>query len=297
MRRLRIILAMFAAVLGILSSAVYAFDSVDDGEVSRSAYEENNDGDDVYVSNTGVRFRIPRITNRAERVFDYAGILSENVKSSLREKIAEQQERLKCDVVILTSSDVPEDADYGSETSQKYCRQFLIDNPFREDAFCFLIDLNNRVMWTAGGGRFAKQKYVKLSQIVYDACLPYAKEADYDSVAGVFIDKLSRVDNPLAAAVPTPMSLLISAGISFIGILLFVYNHRSSQPSVRNTPEIRVNQYKRKNHAEHYLGTVMTRHRISKGSGGGGGGGFSGGISSGGFSSGGGSFSGGGGKF
>ena len=290
----RIILFCLPVLICFCVAAWSAASAAADSSFNDDAYAENNDGDDVYISNNGTRFRIPRVRDPGERIFDYASILSDGGKEEMRAKIAALQERLDADVIILTSEEVPEDAYYGSETSGKYCRQFYIDNRFREDAFCFLIDLNNRVMWTAGHGRFAEAKYSELADKIYDACLPPAKQGDYNAVADTFLDYIDRVENPVRAIKPTPVSLIVSSVLSLLGIFGLVLNHRGTQPSAGNTPAIKVNRFTRKNHHEHYLGTTVTRIHIPKSTGGKGRGG---GFSSGGFSSGGGHFSGGGGKF
>ena len=270
-----------------------------DGFSADAFYEENNDGDDTYISNDGTIFRIPRIADKTERVFDYAGEFTSSQQEALRARIAKLEAKKDCAVIILVSSAIPKDINNGSETTQKYLQQFYIDNNFRKDGAGFIIDLNNRVLWTVGSGKYRTQKFINFSEKVYNDCLNVAKRGDFYAAANTFLDDFDDYGNVLKAAVPTPLSLLVSLAAALLGILGFNIRHRSTQPSRATTPKLRVKGYQSTNHDERYLGTTVTRRHIprSRDNNGGGGGGFSGGFSSGGFSSGGGSFSGGGGKF
>ena len=77
---------------------------------AKSEYEENNDGDDTYISNNGTVFRIPRSADKTARVYDYAGLFTDAQKEALTKKIRSIEESKKADIVILTSRDVPKDA-------------------------------------------------------------------------------------------------------------------------------------------------------------------------------------------
>ena len=266
-------------------------------ETQTNTEEENNDGDDTYISNDGTVFRIPRVSDSSERVFDYRGILTEEEQDSLRARIAKLEERKKCDIIILIPENVPIDIRNGTETSQKYIRQFYIDNGFAEDGTGFMIDLDNRVLWTVGHGKYADTKFVSFTEEVYRDTLSAAKRGDFYAAASVYLDDFDAYQNLAKAMIPTPLSLLISAAAAIIGMLIFNAKHNSSQPSRAATPPLKVGNYRVLNHRENYLGTTVSRRRIIRHNDSGGGGGFSGGISSGGFSSGGGSFSGGGGHF
>ena len=260
-------------------------------------YQENNDGDDTYISNNGTVFRIPRVADTTPRIYDFAGLYSEDEIRDLTEKIRSVEEDKNADVIILTADDVPRDAYYSVETSMRYARQFLIDNHFKENSFICIIDMSNRVFWAVGYGKYGTERYSGWGQKVYDMVKSSLTNRDYDYAARIYIDQIKRLDNPLMAAIPTALSLIISGVLSLIGMLGFNMHHKSSQPSKANTPAVHVDAYRSVKHDEHYLGTTVHRRHIERytGSGGGGGGG---GFSGGGFSSGsGGSSSGGGGHF
>ena len=264
-----------------------------------TAEAENNDGDDTYISNNGTVFQIPRASDADERLFDYAGIFTEEQQNLLKEKISKLEKSKKCTVIILTSNDVPYDVNDGSETTSKYIRQFYIDNGYETNGAGFIIDLNNHVLWSIGSGKFNTDDFVDFSETVYNDCLSAARKGDYYAAAETFCSDFEKYKNVLYAAKPTVLSVIISAVAALIAMLLLLLLHGGTKPSKANTPKVEVKAFKEKVHDEKYLGTTVTRRHIPKhdDSDSGGGGGFSGGHSSGGFSSGGGSFSGGGGKF
>ncbi len=274
-------------------------DTVSGQTTQDDAYAENNDGDDTYISNDGTVFQIPRVSDKEARIFDYAGLFTADETASLAESIRKVEDSKNADIVILTSDDVPRDAYYSTDTSMRYARQFLVDNGFKEDSFICIIDMNNRVFWTAGYGTYGTEKYTGWGQKVYDLVKDDLSEKRYAPAAKTYIGQVDRLDNPLLAAIPTPFSILISGVMTVLGLLGFNMHHSLTQPSKANTPPVKVVTYKSRKHDEHYLGTTVHRRHIPRSNGGGGfSGGGGGGFSGGGFSSGsGGSHSGGGGHF
>ena len=89
------------------------------GSSGVSAEEENNNGDDTYISNNGTVFRIPRVKDKNERVFDYRGIFTAEQQQALRDRIAALEQKKKSDIIILIPENVPLDVRNGTETSQK----------------------------------------------------------------------------------------------------------------------------------------------------------------------------------
>ena len=234
---------------------------------SDSVWEENNDGDDTYISNDGTVFRIPRAEDSSKHVYDFSGTFTVEQEKTLEAELEKISSRIRGDAVLLVTDGVPTDASYSTETSMRYCRQFYIDNQFGEDGLIFLIDLNN------------------------------ARDGDYYQVARIAADRLDRIGNVPRALVPTGSSVLISAAAAVLAVLGFVLRHSRTQPSKANTPKVPVEHYRTLDHDETYLGTTVVRRRVHTDSSGGGGGEGFGGTSSGGFSDSGGNFSGGGGHF
>ena len=264
---------------------------------SDSVWEENNDGDDTYISNDGTVFRIPRAEDSSKHVYDFSGTFTVEQEKTLEAELEKISSRIRGDAVLLVTDGVPTDASYSTETSMRYCRQFYIDNQFGEDGLIFLIDLNNRVLWLAGHGRFATDRYSKMGDRIRDDALKAARDGDYYQVARIAADRLDRIGNVPRALDPTGSSVLISAAAAVLAVLGFVLRHSRTQPSKANTPKVPVEHYRTLDHDETYLGTTVVRRRVHTDSSGGGGGEGFGGTSSGGFSDSGGNFSGGGGHF
>ena len=186
---------------------------------AKSEYEENNDGDDTYISNNGTVFKIPRPEDKTARVYDYAGLFTDAQKEALTEKIRSIEESKKADIVILTSKDVPKDAYDSMETTMRYARQFLVDNGFKENSFVCLLDMNNRVFWVCGYGEYGDVKYSDFGQDTANKAQNSLVDGDYYKSMMIYLDEVNRLGNMMMAAIPTPLSLLISAVLAVIGTI------------------------------------------------------------------------------
>lgn len=286
---------------GSAGAILYQGQSADASSAESGTIEASESG--TYTSNNGTVFSMPSVSDNSARVYDYAGLFSDEEIEKLTVKIEKVEKSKDCDIVVLTSSDVPEDAYGGTETSEKYAEQFYIDNGFKSDGMIFIIDMNNRVLWSAGTGKYKTQHFIDYSETIYNDALSYASQKDYYGAAGAFIHDADKFENVLYALIPTPVSLAISAVLVTIVLLITVLSHSKSQPSVKNDAAVKTLNYRQVRHDSTFLGKNVTSHRIPKDTGGGrsggGGGGFSGGFSSGGggFSGSGGGFAGGGGHF
>ena len=268
-------------------------------ETASSAYDENHDGDDTFVSNNGTTFRMPAVDN-SERIFDFAGLLTDSDKDGLMSLIEKAEEEKKIAIIVLTSEDIPEDRYNSSETTKNYLTEFYVFNQFPEDGFAFVVDMKNRWLYTVGHGRYGDSSYNDTCTAISEAAMKPAKSGDYPGAVRTFVQEIHKLDNVLYKLIPTPLSLIISGVISGIVLLVLALKHRSSQPSAANVPALSANGYRKIRHDVNYLGTTRTRRHIERSSPSSGGGGFSsggGGSSGGGFSGGGGSFSGGGSRF
>lgn len=255
-------------------------------------------GSGPWTSNNGTEFYMPYVADNSARVYDYADLLTDVGEEALTTRILEVQEIKGCDIFVLTSNDVPSDINYETTTSMKYLEQFYLDNGFAEDCLAMIIDMNNRVIYTMGHGKYAAEKYVSFHEMVYEHALEFASSGDYYGAIEKFLDDVYRQENIGAAAVPTLGSLIVSLIISLVTILVLVGKHSHSQPVHNAKIAVKAKRFRKVTSNSVFLGKNVTKHRIVRESSSGGGGGFSGGThSGGGFSGGGGSFSGGGGHF
>ena len=255
-------------------------------------------GSGPYTSNNGTTFYMPVVTDFNQRVFDYADLFSDSDEKTLLEKLAKIEKEKNCEVMIITSLDVPEDAYYGTETTQKYTEQFYMDNADQMDGFIFMIDMKNNVLWTAGHGKYKDKKYVDFASDVYDEAMPYLRDRDFYGGANAFLTELHKLENLAVALIPTFGSVIVSSLLALASVIILLSKHKSSQPVNNAKIAVKTLNYRQAGHRAIFLGTRKTSRAIPKSSGSGGGGGFSGGTSSGGgFSGGGSGFSGGGGHF
>ena len=78
-------------------------------------------GSGPYTSNNGTTFYMPVVTDFNQRVFDYADLFSDSDEKTLLEKLAKIEKEKNCEVMIITSLDVPEDAYYGTAVLYGQC--------------------------------------------------------------------------------------------------------------------------------------------------------------------------------
>ena len=241
---------------------------------------------------------MPYVEDNSQRVYDYADLLTDSEEASLSDYIAELERKKKCEIMILTSSDIPLDISYGNETSMKYAEQFYMDNSVTDDGLIFLLDMNNRMIWTAGSGKYKAEKYVNFEETVYNDVLDGMRNQRYYDVCNTFLKDVYKLDNIGYAMIPTPFSLIISGVLALITLVSLLARHKTSQPANNAKIAVRTLNFRQTGHNAIFLGKHTSQRRIVKENHSSGGGGFSGGThSGGGFSGGGGGFSGGGGHF
>lgn len=290
MNSMKKVLPSLLLALILLLAAPFAVMAAEDSDLH---------GSGPWTSNNGTEFYMPYVEDNTARVYDYADLLTEAGEAALTERILEVQSQKGCDIFILTSNVVPSDLNYETTTSAQYLEQFYMDNGFTDDCLAMIIDMNNRVIYTMGHGKYAADKYVDFHSKVYDDALEYAASGDYYGAILEFIEDVYRLENVWAAAVPTAGSLIVSLILSVFTILGLVGKHSLAQPVHNAKIAVKAKHYRKVASNSVFLGKNVTSHRIVRNTdSGGGGGGFSGGThSGGGFSGGGGSFSGGGGHF
>ncbi len=295
-------LIFLAAVLIFLSGSA-GFTKTAYAENNSDVEAENTDGDNVYISNDGTEFTIPSADSANQEIFDYADLFTDAEEQQLETEKESLEAKKQCDIIILTltSNEIPYDAYDGNDTTRAYAEQFYMDNGFADDAVILTIDMHNRVIYITGHGTFAAEDFQNEIETIYKAVRNKASDGAYADAAEAFLDQIDRYKNPLRAAVPTVVSLIISAVLSVLTMIILWSRHKSVQ-AVKYTAEgVPMTNYRVLKHDVRYMGTMRHVRHIPPpppSGGSGRGGGFSGGMSSGGgFSGGGGSFSGGGGKF
>lgn len=253
----------------------------------------------TYTTNSDEQVTIPKVSSDGNRIYDYASLFSEKEERTLadRKEKAERAQKAQFIILTLTSSQIPQDAEGGTETTEKYTEQFYIDNDFFNDAVLLTVDMNNRVLWVTGHGKYAGDKFVSYTKKIYERINGAASDGDYMKAAETFISMMADYQSVAAAIRPTGVSLIVSVIVTLAVMIILFSMQASAAPSERNAPQIPTKDYRVAAHDVMYTGTHRTVRHIPKNNSGSGGD-FTGGTSSGGgFSGGGGNFSGGGGHF
>ncbi len=258
-------------------------------------------GSGPYTSNDGTVFYMP-VADKTRILYDYADLFTDAQEKELTQKLSLESDEKNCEIMVLTSYDIPRDINYGTETTQKYAEEFMHENAISDDRTILIMDMNNRLVVVYGQGRFyGDDKFVKMAEDFYNEIYDDMANANYVYVVERYISYMHRFRNIMFALIPTPGSLAISAVLSAIVLISLIARHKSTQPSKATQIPIKTLNYARTHHNSRFLGKTVT-HRVipkSEPGRGGGGGGFSGGHSSGGggFSGHAGGSSGGGGHF
>ena len=258
-------------------------------------------GSGPYTSNDGTVFYMP-VADKTKILYDYADLFTDAQEKELTQKLSLESDEKNCEIMVLTSYDIPRDINYGTETTQKYAEEFMHENAISDDRTILIMDMNNRLVVVYGQGRFyGDDKFVKMAEDFYNEIYDDMANANYVHVVERYISYMHRFRNIMFALIPTPGSLAISAVLSALTLITLIARHKSTQPSKATQIPIKTLNYARTHHNSRFLGKTVT-HRVipkSEPGRGGGGGGFSGGHSSGGggFSGHAGGSSGGGGHF
>ena len=227
-----------------------------------------------------------------ERVFDYADVLTDAEEDALRQMIAEKQDEIGCDIVLVTISD----PDYaGDNAMMNYADDFYDDNMFGYDepwgdGALYLdnfLGIGNSYSWFSTCGR-VENRYS--SSMIYDLIDDICYNVNRDPFGSyqLYINSLAKTmssNSSLDVEIPTFAIWGVAALITLIYILVCINRNVGRKTTDANT-------YVAGGHAQFpdqrdvFISKHTTSRKIQTNSGGGGGGGQH--ISSGGFSHGGG---------
>lgn len=227
-----------------------------------------------------------------ERVFDYADVLTDAEEDALRQMIAEKQDEIGCDIVLVTISD----PDYaGDNAMMNYADDFYDDNMFGYDepwgdGALYLdnfLGIGNSYSWFSTCGR-VENRYS--SSMIYDLIDDICYNVNRDPFGSyqLYINSLANTmssNSSLDVEIPTFAIWGVAALITLIYILVCINRNVGRKTTDANT-------YVAGGHAQFpdqrdvFISKHTTSRKIQTNSGGGGGGGHH--ISSGGFSHGGG---------
>lgn len=236
-----------------------------------------------------------------KKVYDTAGLLSEEQERELELECIRLGEKYKTEIIILTTDDA------GYMTSEEYAERFVIQNDIgyeenRMDKSCilYLIDMDNREVYMYLGG--ITQYYLDSKwDGITDTSVSYLSEGDYYEACTRFLSDTDRyidkkydqfekkyrskwndfygnydefekeyIQEPFWAFLKNPLwCLLIAAGISAISVSIMTYSSKSKMTANGNT-YMDKNAFRYHRKSDHFIRTTTTKYKISSDSSGGG---------------------------
>ncbi|MFV0528843.1 MAG: TPM domain-containing protein [Lachnospiraceae bacterium] len=214
----------------------------------------------------------PLLTDNADRVYDYAGVLSETEIQNLESTIAEVEQKKGFDIVIVTTNE-------NTQTPMVYADDFYDYNGFSKDGILFLLDLDNRQQWISTSGSCITQYPTSALDKILDKTTGYARDGSYTKVFETFVKEVHKRGDVLYALVPTALSLGISAVLAAAAFLILLGLHKSAEPSLRIVSSAESSGFAIKHHQASLLSKNTTSRIIPRdtGSSSGGGGTHTGG--------------------
>ena len=312
LKKIRILPVLFALTAALLFPAVVSAEN-EGGQRDLTLIEENPSGSMETVQSgepagrdpgtygtaaNGYAYTAPTVADNSLRVYDFANLLSDSEEAEITERIRKVEKAKKCTIIAVTTENVATDPNYGTDKTRAYAEDFYDANAsgFEDDAFVLCVDMNNRVIYSVGHGKYAGEKYVSFEKKVYDDVYEKAREGNYPGVVRTFVEDVYRLENWRYALIPTAASVLISLAAGLIAAFVMIATHKHAEPAAHNIPAVEILDAKILRHDVYETGKHVTSHRYVResSSSSGGGGSFSGGTHT---SGGGGHFSGGGGHF
>ena len=124
------------------------------------------------------------------RIFDNAGLFSEEESSQMETEIASMRENMNMDVVIVTTDEA------GGKTAKKYAEDFYVEGGYGTgndySGVLFLIDMDNRELYLLPVGKMNRFLTDKRWNAILDDAYNGAGQKDYGSCAQSFLDGVAK---------------------------------------------------------------------------------------------------------
>lgn len=123
----------------------------------------------------------------AQSVYDQAALFTPEQIQQLETKIAEQEERIAYDVVIVTTNDAE------GKSSMEYADDFYDAHGFgtgeKKSGVLLLLDMDNREIWISTCGDMIDILTDRRIESVLDAVYPNMAQQNYENAAEQFLEK------------------------------------------------------------------------------------------------------------
>lgn len=210
-----------------------------------------------------------------ERVFDMADKLTDSEEEKLRKLIAETEQKIGVDIVLVTLNDASLNTDH---KMMEYADYFCIDHKFGYnkavgDAVIYVDNWHNGYVWMCTSGK-AQARYSSsmIDRVIDKACAvvnsnPYKGYERYVNQVGSDMSSKLGLGNVI-----TPMAVFLIA--FFVALIYLIVNLSGRKGKKTTTPETYVaanGQPALHNAQDIFVTKHVTRRRIESSSGGGGG--------------------------
>ena len=259
----------------------YTDGSVDNTQIYGEEETGEKDPGEYILAPNGYAYTAPKVPDNTLKIYDFADLLTDAEEASLKGEIERAEKSRNCTVLVLTTCNTEIDPNYDVAVTRAYAEDFYEANSdgLKPDAWILCIDMKNRVIYTVGYGRFAKEKYVNFTKDVYNDVVEYASAGRYGEVVRIFARDVYKLDNWLNALIPTALSLAVSAGLALLTMIILLSRHKTAEPVNVGQTAVKVLNRQQIGHNAIFLGRSTTHRRIQRESSGGShGGGFSGGM-------------------
>ena len=178
-----------------------------------------------------------------ERVFDYADVLSDDEENSLRDLIAEKEDAIGCDIVLVTISD----PDYAGDNAMMNYADDFYDNyqygynaPWGDGALYLdnFLGVGNSYSWFSTSGRVEDTYSTSMINHLIDGVCDRVNADPYDAYV-YYINSLSATmsgeDVSMYEAIPWYAIWGVAAVVTFIYVLVCINHNVGKKTTNANT--------------------------------------------------------------
>lgn len=227
---------------------------------------------------------------QTERVFDYADKLTDEEEEALRELIAEKEDEIGCDIILMTINDPEIGSDYAM---MNYADDFYDDNMYGYDepwgdGAIYLDNWANGYCWFSTCGRVEDEYSMQDINRLLDQVCANVNNDPYGAYV-TYVNSLSRTMSNEGGYTQMPMSsiLLVAFIVTIIYVIYGVCTNKGKKTTTAST-YVAGGRPVFNDRRDVFVTKHTTSRHIQRSSSGGGGGGGGHHISSGGHSHGGG---------
>lgn len=202
----------------------------------------------------------------SSRVFDEAGLFTQQEKQSLEELTKQYIEKTSLDLVIVTTDDTQ------GKSTRAYADDFYDDNRFgigadRSGAL-FLIDMDNREAYISTHGKAIRILTDRRIREITDAAAKKVGAGAYEEAAEIFLEKTDGFVNPNRLGMGLGLlAISMVIGAVAVGIVVYRYQHafKADQYELRENSRTNLT-----NRQDIFVRKYVTSRTIPKNNGGGG---------------------------